>query len=184
MNFNERRVNVTGLIHIYTGDGKGKTTAAIGLGIRACGNGLKVIMVQFLKGSPSGELEILKKLGPDFLVCRNNDIKGFFWNMNREQKEKLSRFTNETLNYVINKVSTEEWDILILDEVMGAISNYLISIQDIVNFIKNKPDKLEIVLTGRNAPQELIDIADYVSEINPVKHPLRMGIAARKGIEY
>jgi cob(I)yrinic acid a,c-diamide adenosyltransferase (EC 2.5.1.17) len=184
MNLNERRVNVTGLVHIYTGNGKGKTTAAIGLGIRACGNGLKVIMVQFLKGSPTGELEILKKLEPNFLVCRNNDLKGFFWNMNQDQKAKLSRFTNETLNYVMNKVSTEEWDMLILDEVLGAISNQLISVRDIVNFIKNKPDKLEIVLTGRHAHQELVDIADYVSEINPVKHPLKMGIAARKGIEY
>ncbi|MDD4346162.1 MAG: cob(I)yrinic acid a,c-diamide adenosyltransferase [Desulfitobacteriaceae bacterium] len=175
---------MTGLVHIYTGNGKGKTTAAIGLGIRACGNGLKVIMVQFLKGSPTGELAILKKLEPDFKVYRNSEIKGFFWNMNREQKEKLSRFTDETLNYVMNKVSTEEWDLLILDEVMGAISNHLISVRDIVKFIQNKPEKLEIVLTGRHAPQELVDIVDYVSEINPAKHPLEMGIAARRGIEF
>ncbi|HWQ73151.1 MAG TPA: cob(I)yrinic acid a,c-diamide adenosyltransferase [Desulfitobacteriaceae bacterium] len=175
---------LTGLVHIYTGDGKGKTTAAIGLGIRACGNGLKVIMVQFLKGSPTGELAILRKLEPDFLVCRNNDLKGFFWNMNGEQKEELRRFAAETLNYVQNKVSTEEWDLLILDEVMGAISNNLISVREIVDFIKNKPEKLEVVLTGRHAPRELVEIADYVSEINPRKHPLKMGIAARRGIEF
>ncbi|MHB8124708.1 MAG: cob(I)yrinic acid a,c-diamide adenosyltransferase [Desulfitobacteriaceae bacterium] len=104
--------------------------------------------------------------------------------MNQEQKEKVNKFTDDTLNYVMNKTSTEEWDMLILDEVMGAISNHLIAVQDIVNFIKNKPDTLEVVLTGRHAPQELLDIADYVSEINPVKHPLSKGIAARRGIEF
>jgi cob(I)alamin adenosyltransferase len=175
---------VKGLVHIYTGSGKGKTTAAIGLGIRTCGYGFKVLMVQFLKGSPTGELESLKKLEPNFMVYRNNDIKGFFWNMNREQKEKVSRFTAETLNYVRNKVAAEDWDMLILDEVLGAISNNLITVREIVDLIKNKPEKLEIILTGRHAPPELLEIADYVSEIIPVKHPLEMGIAARKGIEF
>lgn len=175
---------MTGLVHIYTGNGKGKTTAVIGLGIRACGNGLKVLMVQFLKGAETGELAILKKLEPNFKLCRNKEVKGFFWNMNQEQKEKLNKLTDQTFNYVLETTSTEEWDMLILDEVMGAISNGLLSVQDIVNFIKNKPDKLEVVLTGRHAPKELIDIANYVSEINAVKHPLSMGIVARKGIEF
>lgn len=175
---------MTGLVHIYTGNGKGKTTAAIGLGIRACGNGLKVLMVQFLKGSQTGELAILKKLEPNFKVCRNNEIKGFFWNMSQEQKDKLNEFTDQTFNFVLETTSAEEWDMLILDEVMGSISNGLISVQDIVNFIKNKPNKLEVVLTGRNAPQELIEIANYVSEINPIKHPFSTGIKGRKGIEF
>ena len=175
---------MAGLVHIYTGDGKGKTTAAIGLAIRASGNGLKVLMVQFLKGAETGEVAILKQLEPNFKLCRREEIKAFFWNANEEQKRNLRKYTHESLKYCYNLISTEEWDMLILDEVMGAISVGFIVTEDIVHFLKNKPDKLEVVLTGRDAPEELVEIADYVSEITPVKHPFCRGIAARKGIEF
>lgn len=175
---------MTGLVHIYTGNGKGKTTAAIGLGIRAYGRGLKVLMIQFLKGGQTGEIGILEKLEPNFKFKRANEIKGFFWNLNEEEIKSVKKSTDETFYYIINAVSTGEWDVLILDEVMGAISNSLIDTEDLVAFIKNKPASLEVVLTGRNAPQELVDLADYVSEIKPIKHPYDKGIHARKGIEF
>jgi len=172
-----------GLVHIYTGNGKGKTTAAIGLGIRAYGRGFKVLMVQFLKGSETGEVETLKALEPGFFLRRAKEVKGFFWNMDEEQKRELRKNTQELLDYAGKAVSSGEWDLVILDEVIGAISNGLVQIQQITDLIKNKPESLELVLTGRNAPQELIDLADYVSDIKAVKHPMNMGIPARKGIE-
>lgn len=175
---------MAGLVHIYTGDGKGKTTAAIGLAIRASGNGLKVLMIQFLKGAETGEVAILKQLEPNFKLCRKEEIKAFFWNANEEQKRNMKKYADESLKYCYHLISTEEWDMLILDEVMGAISVGFIVTEDIVNFIKNKPDKLEVVLTGRDAPVELVEIADYVSEITPVKHPFYRGVVARKGIEF
>lgn len=172
-----------GLVHIYTGNGKGKTTAAIGLGVRAYGRGFKVLMVQFLKGSETGEMKTLKMLEPGFVLYRSKEVKGFFWNMNEEQKKELKKNTREALDYAVKAASSGEWDIIILDEVMGAITNGLIPVQDIVDFIKNKPERLEVVLTGRNAPPELVELADYVSDINAVKHPMERGVAARKGIE-
>jgi len=173
-----------GLVHIYTGNGKGKTTSAVGLGIRAYGRGLKVMMVQFLKGSDTGEMHTLKMLEPGFALYRTKEAKGFFWNMNDEQKKELKKSSQELLEYAINAANSGEWDMIILDEVMGAISNGLVTVEQVVEFIRNKPEKLEIVMTGRNAPQQLIELADYVSEINPLKHPMDEGIPARKGIEY
>lgn len=173
-----------GLVHIYTGNGKGKTTAAIGLGIRAYGRGLKVLMVQFLKGSETGEMKALEKLAPGFGLYRTGEVKGFIWNMNEEQKENLKKSEKGTLDYAVKAGSNGDWDVLIMDEVMASITNRLINVHDVLNLIKNKPDKLEIVMTGRNAPAELIELADYVSEINEIKHPFNKGLAARKGIEY
>ena len=173
-----------GLVQIYTGNGKGKTTAAVGLGIRAYGSGLKVLMVQFLKGAETGELKVLNTLAPDFRLYRSKKIKGFIWNMNEDEKQELGRQTREAFDLAVKAVKSGEWDMLILDELMGAISNKLISVEAAVALIKNKPEKLEIVMTGRNAPPELVSLADYVSDIAALKHPMDMGITARKGIEY
>lgn len=173
-----------GLVHIYTGDGKGKTTSAIGLGIRAFGRGFKVLLAQFLKGMDTGELHVLKNLGPNFEVYRHKNVKGFFWNMSDEQKAELKKSVREGFQHVKEEIEKDKWDMVILDEIMGTIHNQLIDTREVVELIKNKPDKLELVLTGRNAPKELIELADYVSEISAIKHPWEHGIKARKGIEF
>lgn len=175
---------MTGLVHIYTGDGKGKTTSAVGLAIRASGNNLKVLMVQFLKGAETGEIAILKKLEPNLKLCRVEEIQDFIWNLNKEQITGLRRSTEVLLQYCFDLISSEEWDMFIMDEVMAAISAGFIKTETIVHFLKNRPNKLEVVLTGRNAPQELVDRADYVSDITPVKHPFSKGIRGRRGIEF
>jgi cob(I)alamin adenosyltransferase len=172
-----------GLVHIYMGKGKGKTTAAVGLGVRACGRGLKVLMVQFLKSTDSGEIHALSNL-PGFQIYRSGKVKGFFWMMNEEEKELLKEAVEECFNYAINSVRERSFDLLILDEMLGAIENGLLDLKAMIDFIDNKPHELELVLTGRNAPPELIEKADYVSQIGEVKHPMEKGIKARKGIEF
>ncbi len=171
-----------GLVHIYTGNGKGKTTAAIGLGIRAAGSGMKVLMVQFCKGSSTSEENIIEKLKPDFELYKYKQICKFVWQMTPEEKKQMAEDTLNLFNFAVN--SAKNKDMLILDEIMAAITNEFIDVRKVVDFINNKPSHLELVLTGRNVPKELIDIADYVSEINAVKHPMTSGIMARKGIEF
>ncbi len=175
---------MNGLVHIYTGNGKGKTTAAVGLGVRAWGNGMKVLFVQFLKGSPTGEMKVFDQLKPNFTFYRGKQVKGFIWNMTEEQKEELKQVTREDFEFAREQALSDAYDVLILDEVMASISNKLIQVEDVVDLIRNKPQKLEIIITGRNAPGELVQLADYVSEISAVKHPFEKGIPARKGIEF
>lgn len=173
-----------GLVHIYTGSGKGKTSAAIGLGIRACGKGLRVLMIQFLKGAATGEIATLKRLEPDFVLKRVKGNKKFTWDMSEEELGKLKTAEKGMFDYAVYAASSNGWDVIILDEIMAVITYGLIEVQDVVNFVKNKPDGVEIVLTGRNAPIDLVELAHYVSEIRSVKHPMEKGIPARKGIEY
>lgn len=172
-----------GLVHIYTGDGKGKTTAAVGLGIRAWGRGMKVLMVQFLKGMESGELITIRRLGDGFTVNSGKPMRKFTWNMNEEELAQAAALQKQQLNYAWNEMKTEKWDLLILDEIMAAITTGMVPLQDVLELVKSKPEGLEIVMTGRNAPDSLIEAADYVSEIREVKHPMGSGIAARRGIE-
>ncbi len=140
-------------------------------------------MVQFLKGAPTGEIKAIEKL-PEFVLIRPKEVKGFIWNMNEEEKLELKKTVRDTFEYIKKQILTDEWDMIILDEILGSISNGLISIEEVCDIINNKNRKIELILTGRNAPQELIELADYVSEINSIKHPIDKGISARKGIEY
>ncbi len=179
-----RMIIMKGLVHIYTGNGKGKTTAAIGLGVRACGSGMNVMLVQFLKSAPTGELKSLELLNPTFLVCRTTESRKFTWDMDENEKQQTSQEQREMLRYAATEAASGRIDMLILDEVMGAITSGMLDLDAVADFIKTKPDKIEIVMTGRNAPHELIEIADYVSEIQEVKHPAQGGIMARRGIEY
>ncbi|MCX7746362.1 MAG: cob(I)yrinic acid a,c-diamide adenosyltransferase [Clostridia bacterium] len=172
-----------GLVHIYTGNGKGKTTSAIGLGIRAYGRGLKVLMVQFLKGTETGEMKTLQKLAPDFQLYQGQKIKKFTWEMNENELLELKEVQEKIFEYAIKETINNQWDLLILDEIMGAISMNLIPLENVLQFIQSKPLHLEVVLTGRNAPARLVDLADYVSDITCVKHPMEKGVPARKGIE-
>lgn len=173
-----------GLIHIYTGDGKGKTTAAIGLGVRACGRGMRVLMVQFLKGMPTGETLSLKALEPGFVLYRGTRTTKFTWEMSEEEKDQAAAEQQSILEFAQKAVAKGECDLLILDEVLGAVSSGMLEMKRLLEFVNGKPDGLEMVLTGRGAPQELVALADYVSQIHSVKHPSDKGISGRKGIEF
>jgi len=173
-----------GFIEIYTGDGKGKTTAALGLGMRAAGNQMTVYMVQFLKGSDTGELTSIKRLEPYFKVFRFEKKRDFFWNLNDEEKEELKSEIRKAYDFCKDVLKNQKCDILIMDEIMGALGNKLLSEEDILKLMELKPKNVELVLTGRNVPLNIVNKADLVTEMKPIKHYFEKGIAARKGIEY
>jgi len=173
-----------GLVQIYTGNGKGKTTAALGQAFRAVGNGLRVYMVQFLKSDNTGELKSVEKLYPDFRIFRFEKPRGFFWTLNESQKAELKEEIQNAFEFCKKAARSKECDILIMDEIIGVLNNKLLSVEDIVNFIKEKPENMEFILTGRNVPPELIEIADLVTEMKEIKHYFKDGVPARKGIEY
>lgn len=171
-----------GLIHIYCGDGKGKTTAAVGLAVRCAGRGNKVLLVQFLKSRDSGELYSLAKL-PDIEVMRGKENKKFTFQMNEEEKHALLIEHNKMFEQVLAKIKNGGYSLLILDEVIGALNAKVFEMPKLIEFLRHKPENLEVVLTGRNPAPELVEIADYVSEMRKVKHPMDKGIMAREGIE-
>lgn len=171
-----------GLIHIYCGDGKGKTTAAVGLAVRCAGRGNKVLLVQFLKSRDSGELYSLAKL-PDIEVMRGKESKKFTFQMNEEEKHALLIEHNKMFEQVLAKIKNGGYSLLILDEVIGALNAKVFEMPKLIEFLRHKPENLEVVLTGRNPAPELVKIADYVSEMRKVKHPMDKGIMAREGIE-
>lgn len=169
-----------GLVQVYTGNGKGKTTASLGLAMRAMGHGFKVIMIQFMKGRVNyGELKSAERMGlkivqfgrPTF-VDRNNPAK--------EDVEEAQR----GLSFAREVISSGEYDMVILDEINVALDFKLISLDDVIRLIDEKPPHVELVLTGRYAPAKLIERADLVSEVMEVKHPYRRGVEMRKGIDY
>lgn len=171
-----------GLIHIYCGDGKGKTTAAVGLAVRCAGRGNKVLLVQFLKSRDSGELYSLAKL-PNIEVMRGKESKKFTFQMNEEEKHALLIEHNKMFEQVLAKIKNGGYSLLILDEVIGALNAKVFELPKLIEFLRHKPENLEVVLTGRNPAPELVEIADYVSEMRKVKHPMDKGIMAREGIE-
>lgn len=173
-----------GLVHVYTGNGKGKTTAAVGLGIRAFGRGFRVLMLQFLKEHESGELVVLKRFEPDFVVKRCKTSGKFTWNMNDSEMNQAREAANSLFQYAVETSQSGKWEMVILDEIFGAIKADLIDVNDVLKFIQNKDENLEIVLTGRDVPKEVVEISHYVSEINALKHPFTNGTPARIGIEY
>ena len=172
-----------GLIHVYVGDGKGKTTAAIGLAIRACGDGYKVIIAQFLKTRQTSELNILNTLN-NICILRGDCPKGFYWELNDEQK-KLTKSENQRIFYEAIEMITEDGKYLfVFDEIIDAINNEIIDEKLVIDYLRDKPSNIEIVMTGRNQSDAILELADYVSEINKIKHPYDKGVNARKGIEY
>ena len=171
-----------GLIHIYCGDGKGKTTAAVGLAVRCAGRGNKVLLVQFLKSRDSGELYSLAKL-LDIEVMRGKESKKFTFQMNEEEKHALLIEHNNMFEQDLAKIKNGGYSLLILDEVIGALNAKVFEMPKLIEFLRHKPENLEVVLTGRNPAPELVEIADYVSEMRKVKHPMDKGIMAREGSE-
>jgi cob(I)alamin adenosyltransferase len=172
-----------GLIHIYCGDGKGKTTAAMGLGIRACGRNKKVLLTQFLKDNDTGELISIEKLGDNFQVLKGEPVKKFFKFMTPEEFSKTKSEHEERFRKVTKKAIDEGFDLLIMDEIIASTNLEFVPIDEVVEFLENKPKGLEVVLTGRGPNEKLVELADYVSEIKAVKHPYEKGINSRIGIE-
>lgn len=227
---------MSGFVHIYCGDGKGKTTAALGLALRAAGSGMKVVIARFLKNDGSGEVPVLGNI-PDIHVLPCEKEFGFTWNMTKEQKLEAGRYYGELFEraweeaYAVGErvqgiVGTNVPEVemtagtqgcktykpetaatggagasradltmsaapcgncrvlLVLDEIMSAVSNGFVAEEQLLEALDHRPDGLEVVLTGRNPSGELMSRADYVTEMKAIKHPYEKGVAARKGIEY
>lgn len=173
-----------GLIHLYCGDGKGKTTAAVGLSIRAAGNKKQVLFSQFMKDASSGEIGILQKL-PGVKTLHGDIPKGFYTQMEDEQKAVFAMAQKKLLNQVIEEMTKLPKDsLIVLDEITYAYAWELIERDKLEGLLKNKPAGMEVVMTGRNPAQQLLDMADYITEMKCIRHPWEKKIAARAGIEF
>jgi cob(I)alamin adenosyltransferase len=174
-----------GLTLVFTGNGKGKTTAAVGLAVRAAGNRMRVFFLQFIKGQwKSGEREVLRSLPTVDLEVTG---RGFTIERLRNPKIPLEDHAAAAAHgWQVAKqiVGEAEYDMVVLDEILGAVTAGLVSLDELLALVRAKPPTLHLVLTGRNAPPELVELADLVSEVQPVKHPLQQGIKAQRGIEF
>ena len=173
-----------GLVIVYTGGGKGKTSAALGLVLRAVGYNHKVCMVQFVKGSwHYGELDSAKRLAPEFeLVTAGKGFVGIL--DDKSPREEHVKAANDTLEISKEKIMSGKFDVVILDEINYAVQLELLKIDDVIDLIKSKPSELDLVLTGNHAAEEVIEIADLVTEMKEIKHPFKSGIKAKKGIDF
>jgi cob(I)alamin adenosyltransferase len=170
-----------GCVQVYTGNCKGKTTAALGLAFRAVGRGLKVIMIQFMKGGgPYGEHLAAARLAPELTIIPTGR-EGWINKDNPAQEDK--RLAAEAFSLAREKLLSGEYDLVILDEINGAVGFGLIPVEDLLELIRLRPPLVELVLTGRNAHERVIAAADLVTEMREVKHYYQAGVAARIGIE-
>jgi len=178
--------NVTndGIVIVYTGNGKGKTTASLGVALRAIGHGLKVCMVQFIKGEwHYGELNSLKKLEPDFELIVAG--KGFIGIIDDDHTfEEHVRAAKTALDIVEQKISLDKYDIIILDEINYAVHLGLLQLADVMRIIQNRPKRLSLIFTGNHACEEIILLADLVTEMKEIKHPYKKGFKAKRGIDF
>jgi len=169
------------LIHVYTGNGKGKTTAALGLALRACGQGWNVLMIQFMKGKDGcGELNICKSI-PNFELMRYGLPD---WVRSQSPTDDDKKLAAEAFQKASDAILAGRYDMVILDELNVAVDFGLVPLGDVVSLLNRKPDSVELVLTGRRAHPDLVGMADYVSEIREVKHPFHESIQAREGVDY
>jgi cob(I)alamin adenosyltransferase len=175
-----------GLVIVYTGDGKGKTTAALGLAVRAAGNGFRVLFLQFIKGQwKTGESQAIQALAPNIELARMG--KGFTIERLRDKRipmEEHEQAAADAFARAGEAVRANAYDMVILDELLGSIKAGLVPLEDVLQLIRDKPPTLHLVMTGRGAPQALIDAADLVTEMSPIKHPYDQGIKAQRGIEF
>ena len=167
-----------GLVHLYCGNGKGKTTAAMGLALRALGQGMQVVVVQFLKNGTSGELEPLKKLGAT--VYSGKPGAKFTFQMNAEEKAQATQENNARLAEALQ----QPCDLLILDEICAARNSGMVDEALAKQAVLERPQHREVVLTGRDPEAWMVEAADYITEMQPRRHPYEQGIPARKGIEF
>ncbi|MGN0372831.1 MAG: cob(I)yrinic acid a,c-diamide adenosyltransferase [Enterocloster sp.] len=175
---------MTGLVHLYCGNGKGKTTAAMGAALRAAGRGRRVLIARFLKTDDSGEVAALKQVrGVTLLPCTKSF--GFSWNMTEAQKKEAAVYYSSLLEMAWKTASQpQSIDMLVLDEIVAACTQGFVSEERLITLLKNKPEELEVILTGRSPSAELAACADYVTEMVMCRHPYEKGIKAREGIEY
>lgn len=178
-----------GLIIVYTGDGKGKTSAALGAAMRALGHGWKVLVIQFFKGDwpvVCGEMELAKKLHPQLEVLQLG--RGFVRIMgDKKPFEEHVEAAQAALQLTRERMLSDRYDLIILDEViyaLGYLDFKLIELKDVLQLLREKPPHVHVILTGRNAPPEIIEAADLVTEMREVKHPMKKGIPAQQGVDY
>lgn len=171
-----------GLIHLYIGSGKGKTTAAAGLCVRMRGTGRQVLFAQFLKGQPSAEVEPLRRLG--IQVERTDPVKKFIKSMNEEEYSECCRSCRALFERAERALQSGEYGLVALDEVLDAVGHGIIGEEELLQALESRSPATEAVLTGRNPGQKLCELADYISDMQAVKHPYQKGITARAGIEY
>jgi len=172
-----------GYIQIYTGEGKGKTTAALGLSFRAAGRGKKVLFIQFLKGVETGELVSINE-NPNIEHVKMAETTRFFKTLSVQEQLALKTKTQKEWIALGQKIKSDHYDILVLDEIMATILHGLVTEKEVLQLLHEKPDELEIILTGRNASENLVEAADLVTEMRKIKHYYDQGIVARIGIEY
>ena len=172
---------MSGLIHIYCGDGKGKTTAAMGLAVRCAGSGRKVLLLQFLKDGKSSEFASLAYV-PNIEVIPQTRTFGFSWTLTPEEKAEAGKYYTGLMEEAFQRAG--DFDLLVLDEVLGGCSTGMVDEARLLELLERKPDGLEVVLTGRGPSQALQDLADYMTEMKMIKHPFEKGVPAREGIEY
>lgn len=172
-----------GRIHLYCGEGKGKTTAAMGLAARAAGQGVPVVIAQFLKANTSAELKVLKASPCVFAVNGPEQVK-FTFAMTSEEKQEFQIIWQQVFQEAARLCREKEAGLLVLDEAIGAINKEMLPLEQVTGFLKARPDKLEVVLTGREPVKELTELADYITEMKKIRHPFDYGQAAKKGIEY
>jgi cob(I)alamin adenosyltransferase len=173
-----------GLVIVYTGNGKGKTTAALGMALRAIGYNHKICLIQFIKGSwPYGEMESAKRLEPELeLIIAGKGFVGII--DDKSPREEHVKIAKEAIQISKKKIQSGNYNIVILDEVNYAINLGLIDVNDVLELIKSKPDNLNLVLTGNHTKNEIIELADLVTEMKEIKHPFKSGIKAKKGIDF
>ena len=173
-----------GLVIVYTGKGKGKTTAALGIALRAIGYNQKVCMIQFIKGSwHYGEMTSSKRLEPEFELTAVG--KGFVGIIDDKSSiEDHKKVAKEALQIAKEKINSKKYDIVILDEINYAVNLGLINLNDVLEIISNKPSNINLILTGNHARDKIIEKADLVTEMREIKHPFKSGIKAKKGIDF
>lgn len=171
------------MIHIYFGDGKGKTTAAAGLSVRAAGSKMKVMFVQFLKTEFSGERSALEKLDNVSLTACPKELK-FTFEMDEQEKQQAAAMFRSLFDHSVATALSQRYDMIVLDEVFDVINEGMLSESDVFEFIANAPSSMEIVMTGHNPSERFINTADYVTEFKKIKHPYDRGVTGRIGIEF
>jgi len=172
----------TGCIHIYAGDGKGKTTAAMGLALRFAGSGRRVLVAQFLKDGTSSELKALAQL-PGVTILSGKAVPGFARQFTAQDRAIVRAEHDQRLAQINHLLSDEPWHLLVLDEIIGALNQGLVDKTKLLTLLDQRPTGLEIALTGRNPDPDLALRADYFSEVQKIKHPYDRGLAAREGVE-
>lgn len=171
-----------GLVHLYIGGGKGKTTAAVGLAVRMAGTGGRVLFLQFLKGADTGELTGLEQLG--IQVLRTGKVKKFVSKMTLAEREDCHTQCEQCFAAACEALTSGSWDLVVLDEVLDAVNCGMVDQTALVSAVSSRSETTEVVITGRNPCDELVELADYISEMQCIKHPYQRGIVARRGIEY